>query len=149
MSFTNEELVLFFHDEFDCPINEKDTPKLRMNRAKLVAEEAFELVEALVGTTEADALFSSIGMSKSPMFTSYVTKTPGSLAEVAKESADLKYVTYGTDVTFGVDAAVAFTAVHESNMSKLGPDGKPIYREDGKVLKGPNYQEADVTEALP
>ena len=61
-------------------------------------------------------------------------------AELTKELADLLYVTYGMAVTFGLPIDEVFERVHRSNMSKLGDDGKPIYREDGKVLKGPNYQ---------
>jgi predicted HAD superfamily Cof-like phosphohydrolase len=61
------------------------------------------------------------------------------LPDLAKELADLLYVVYGTAVTFGIDIDKVFAEVHSSNMSKLGVDGKPIYREDGKVLKGPNY----------
>ena len=57
-----------------------------------------------------------------------------------KELVDLLYVTYGYAATFGLDVDEAFWRVHKSNMSKLGDDGKPIYRDDGKVLKGPNYE---------
>lgn len=59
--------------------------------------------------------------------------------KLAKELADLLYVTYGTAVSFGIPIDEVFDAVHRSNMSKL-VDGKPLLREDGKVLKGPNYQ---------
>jgi len=58
-----------------------------------------------------------------------------------KELADLVYVVYGTAVSLGLNLDEALERVHESNMSKLGEDGKPIYREDGKVLKGSNYKE--------
>lgn len=57
-----------------------------------------------------------------------------------KELADLVYVVLGTFIAFGWDFDKAFDRVHESNMSKLGPDGKPVYREDGKILKGPAYK---------
>ena len=57
-----------------------------------------------------------------------------------KELADLVYVTYGYAATFGWDLDEALRRVHASNMSKLGEDGQPIYRDDGKVLKGPNYE---------
>ena len=60
--------------------------------------------------------------------------------KLAKELADLLYVVYGTAATFGIDIDRVFDEVHKSNMSKLGEDGKPVYRQDGKVLKGPNYQ---------
>ena len=56
-----------------------------------------------------------------------------------KELADLVYVCYQYAVNMGWDLDEALNRVHESNMSKLDEDGKPIYREDGKVLKGPNY----------
>ena len=61
-------------------------------------------------------------------------------AALTKELADLLYVTYGFAVTFGLPIDEVFERVHRSNMSKLGDDGKPVYREDGKVLKGPNYE---------
>ena len=61
-------------------------------------------------------------------------------AELTKELADLLYVTYGMAVTIGLPIDEVFERVHRSNMSKLGDDGKPLYRDDGKVLKGPNYQ---------
>ena len=60
-------------------------------------------------------------------------------AALTKELSDLLYVVYGTALAFGLPLDPAFNRVHESNMSKL-VDGKPLYREDGKVLKGPNYQ---------
>ncbi len=62
------------------------------------------------------------------------------LPDLAKELADLLYVVYDTSAAFGLDIDRVFAEVHSSNMSKLDADGKPIYREDGKVLKGPNYQ---------
>lgn len=67
-------------------------------------------------------------------------RTAESPEELTKELADLLYVVYGMAVTFGLPIDEVFERVHRSNMSKLGDDGKPIYRDDGKVLKGPNYQ---------
>jgi len=69
-------------------------------------------------------------------------------ADVLKELADLAYVTYGFAATFGWDLDEAVRRVHASNMSKLGTDGKPIYREDGKVLKGPNYKAPDLNDLV-
>ena len=60
--------------------------------------------------------------------------------ECLKELADLVYVCYQFAENMGWFLDEALNRVHESNMSKLGEDGKPIYREDGKVLKGPNYE---------
>ena len=65
-----------------------------------------------------------------------------------KELADLVYVCYGYAATFGWDLDEAVKRVHESNMSKLGDDGKPIYREDGKVQKGPNYKKPNLEDLV-
>lgn len=69
-------------------------------------------------------------------------------AELLKELADLVYVTYGFAATFGWDLDEAVRRVHASNMSKLGEDGQPIYREDGKVLKGPHYEKPELSDLV-
>ena len=61
------------------------------------------------------------------------------LKEVADALTDILYVTYGAGHAFGIDLDKCFNEVQESNMSKLGEDGKPIYNEMGKVMKGPKY----------
>ena len=61
------------------------------------------------------------------------------LKEVADALTDILYVTYGAGHAFGIDLDKCFEEVQNSNMSKLGEDGKPIYNEKGKVLKGPKY----------
>ena len=61
------------------------------------------------------------------------------LLEVADALTDILYVTYGAGHAFGIDLDKCFEEVQNSNMSKLGKDGKPIYNEKGKVMKGPNY----------
>jgi predicted HAD superfamily Cof-like phosphohydrolase len=68
--------------------------------------------------------------------------------DLLKELADLVYVTYGYAATFNWNLDEAVRRVHASNMSKLDDEGDPIYREDGKVLKGPNYQEPDLTDLI-
>ena len=65
--------------------------------------------------------------------------TAQDLVEIADALTDILYVVYGAGHSFGIDLNDCYREVHESNMSKLGADGQPIYREDGKVLKGPNY----------
>lgn len=70
------------------------------------------------------------------------------LVEVADALTDLLYVVYGAGHAFGIDLDECFLEVHSSNMSKLGEDGRPIYREDGKVLKGPNYFQPDLEGIL-
>jgi|TARA_R110000751_G_scaffold147907_1_gene252595 predicted HAD superfamily Cof-like phosphohydrolase len=69
-------------------------------------------------------------------------------SEILKELADLVYVTYGYAATYGWDLDEAVRRVHKSNMSKLGVDGKPLKRPDGKVLKGPNYKKPDLTDLV-
>ncbi len=69
-------------------------------------------------------------------------------AEALKELADLVYVAYQYATNMGWDLDEALNRVHQSNMSKLGEDGRPIYRDDGKVLKGPNYQPPDLTDLI-
>ena len=65
-----------------------------------------------------------------------------------KELADLVYVCYQYAANMNWDLDEAMHRVHESNMSKLDQDGKPIYRDDGKVLKGPNYQPPDLSDLI-
>ena len=116
-----EEQVREFHEKFGHPCPNKPTmctPGLTKLRVKLIDEELTEVTEAL---------------------------TRNNMADVLKELCDLQYVVDGFFVSLGLDAVKeeAFMLVHQSNMSKLGPDGKPTYREDGKVLKGPNYKPVD------
>ena len=67
---------------------------------------------------------------------------------VADALTDLLYVVYGAGHAFGIPLDRCFTEVHESNMSKLDENGKPIYREDGKVLKGKNFREPNLKKIL-
>ena len=68
------------------------------------------------------------------------------LLEVADALTDILYVTYGAGHAFGIDLDKCFEEVQSSNMSKLGEDGKPIYNESGKVMKGPKYFKPDLTK---
>ena len=66
------------------------------------------------------------------------------IKEVADALTDILYVTYGAGHAFGIDLDKCFEEVQKSNMSKLGSDGKPIYNNKGKVMKGPNYFKPDL-----
>jgi predicted HAD superfamily Cof-like phosphohydrolase len=68
------------------------------------------------------------------------------LLEVADALTDILYVTYGAGHAFGIDLDKCFEEVQNSNMSKLGEDGKPIYNESGKVMKGPKYFKPNLTK---
>ena len=70
------------------------------------------------------------------------------LIEVADALTDLLYVTYGAGHAFGINLDDCFNEVQNSNMSKLGTDGKPIYNEAGKVMKGPNYFKPDLSKFI-
>ena len=70
------------------------------------------------------------------------------LLEVADALTDILYVTYGAGHSFGIDLDQCFDEVQNSNMSKLGKDGKPIYNESGKVMKGPNYFKPDLKKFI-
>ena len=70
------------------------------------------------------------------------------LLEVADALTDILYVTYGAGHAFGIDLDKCFEEVQNSNMSKLGEDGKPIYNDSGKVMKGPKYFKPDLTKIV-
>jgi len=70
------------------------------------------------------------------------------LLEVADALTDILYVTYGAGHAFGIDLDKCFDEVQNSNMSKLGKNGEPIYNESGKVMKGPNYFKPDLSKFI-
>ena len=113
-----------------APMDKKadDGGSLLMFRYNLLDEEAYEVARELLDFEDTGALIA-------PKYPEDINK-----AALTKELVDLLYVTIGMAVTFGLPLCEVFERVHQSNMSKLGEDGKPIYREDGKVMKGPNYQ---------
>ena len=70
------------------------------------------------------------------------------LLEVADALTDILYVTYGAGHAFGIDLDACFQEVQNSNMSKLGEDGKPIFNDQGKVMKGPNYFKPNLSKFI-
>ena len=68
------------------------------------------------------------------------------LKEVADALTDILYVTYGAGYAYGIDLDQCFKEVQRANMSKLGQDGKPIYNDQGKAMKGPNYTKPDLSK---
>ncbi len=120
-----EELVKDTHKSMECAINEPLSVDVLQLRINLLEEEMKEL------KTEADTLREELQQNHS-------TK-PETRARFLKELADLQYVLSGMAVSFNLPLDEAFERVHTSNLSKL-VNGKPLKREDGKFLKGPNYQ---------
>ena len=121
---TNFEKVKLFMKTYGQEVKDKagfsdaKTNKLRID---LIKEELEELTEAMQNDN---------------------------LVEVADALTDILYVTYGAGHAFGIDLDKCFEEVQNSNMSKLGEDGKPIYNEAGKVMKGPNYFKPDLSKYL-
>jgi predicted HAD superfamily Cof-like phosphohydrolase len=129
-----------FHQAFDQPApSHPSVPDLELAqfRKRLITEEIKEV--------EAD--FAQL-MATLRQGRPYAETTP-IMQNLVKELCDLRYVVEGALVAFGVDPDAAYDEVHRSNMSKLGADGKPIRREDGKALKGPNYTPADPDKMFP
>lgn len=128
-----------FHDTFGGPGAKTDDLWLR---GTLHREEADELVEAL------QEWVGALGVKRISRGDTFPPTQDGIRKAVARELADVVYVAYGTALIAGIELDVALAEIHRSNMSKLGEDGKPVLREDGKVLKGPHFREPDLTEAI-
>ena len=119
---TNFEKVKTFMQTFGQEVKTKpsfSTDKINDLRYNLIKEELSELKEAIDNKD---------------------------LLEVADALTDILYVTYGAGIAFGIDLDKCFDEVQNSNMSKLGQDGNPIYNEAGKVMKGPNYFKPDLSK---
>jgi predicted HAD superfamily Cof-like phosphohydrolase len=119
--------VTKFHEVYRIPYAVQPTtdvdPQLIALRHRLMAEENEEYLEAAIA---------------------------GNLVEVADALGDMLYILCGTMITHGMQDKIedVFREIQRSNLSKLGADGQPIYREDGKVMKGPNYFKPDIAAIL-
>lgn len=122
---SNYQKVREFHEAFGAAVDQPFDEDLAVLRQNLIDEEVAEVHDELI--------------------TPFTRDKPIDKQKLAKELADLLYVTYGTAAAFGIPIDAVFSEVHRSNMSKLGADGKPIYRDDGKVLKGENYTPPDLS----
>tara|TARA_Y100001970_G_scaffold273884_1_gene372747 strand:+ start:392 stop:763 length:372 start_codon:yes stop_codon:yes gene_type:complete len=121
---TNFEKVGLFMTTFGQEVKKKpslSTDKINNLRINLIKEELNEFMEAI---------------------------SSKDLREAADALTDILYVTYGAGHAFGINLDNCFDEVQRSNMSKLGNDGKPIYNEYGKVMKGPNYFKPDLNKFL-
>lgn len=106
-------------------------------RLRLIAEEFFELL---------DACGVDHGMTYDSSRMSPINDVD--IVEAADALADLDYVIEGTRLAFGINGKPIAEEVHRSNMTKLDDDGKPVYRDDGKVTKGPNFTPPDIAKEL-
>lgn len=140
-----EALVRRFHHVYGLPVQTDGASLERESldmRVSLIAEEFSELVGAVYGQAARAEIESSYRRA--------VAADDGArdTVETADALADLIYVIYGMALETGIDLASVLAEVQRSNMSKLGADGKPVYREDGKVLKGPDYFPPNVEAVL-
>lgn len=129
---TCEAMVASFNQAMDAPVDVKMTVDELMLRLDLIREEFGEF------ETE---------VNNAGWFLSH-GKQPDNMENLLKELADLQYVLSGFAVVFGLPLRPAFNRVHNSNMSKLGDDGKPVKRSDGKVMKGPNYKKPNLKDLV-
>ena len=121
---TNFEKVGLFMKTFGQEVKTNDSfssEKINLLRVNLIEEELNELKEAIKNKD---------------------------LKETIDALTDILYVTYGAGHAFGVNLDKCFSEVQKSNMSKLGEDGKPIFNENGKVMKGPNYFKPNLEQFL-
>lgn len=117
--------VAEFHMSFHLPLETRPQsnvePELRELRIELLREEFEEFKDAVA---------------------------KNDVVSVADALGDIVYVAYGAALTYGIDLDAVLAEVHRANMSKLGPDGEPLLRDDGKVLKPPTYMAPDVRRVL-
>ena len=121
---SNFSKVGIFMKTFGQEVKDKpsfSTDKINKLRIDLIKEELDELTEAMKNKD---------------------------LLEVADALTDILYVAYGAGHAFGIDLDKCFEEVQNSNMSKLGDDGKPIYNDNGKVMKGPKYFKPDLSKFI-
>ena len=121
---TNFEKVGLFMKTFNQEVKTSSglsSEKINTLRISLISEELEELKKAILDNN---------------------------IVEIADALTDILYVTYGAGHAFGINLDKCFNEVQESNMSKLDQDGKPIFNEHGKVMKGPNYFKPDLSKFL-
>jgi predicted HAD superfamily Cof-like phosphohydrolase len=132
-----QDLVFDFHEKFGCLIDARTREAIHF-RLSLVDEETGELFDEMYdGTAEGILDLDCVRDVDEIDFQA-----------VAKEMADTVYVLFGTAITLGIDLDKAVRLIHKSNMSKLGVDGNPKYGPNGKVLKGDNYVEPDMSSCV-
>lgn len=149
------ELVTEFHETYGMPVNPHPEPTVDYGRIhmryNLIAEEFVELTEALYGSEAANTIKREIEIHVDQAryeASALGRPLPLDTVETADALADLVYVIYGAALESSIPLDPALQEVQRSNMSKLGADGLPIRREDGKILKGPNYTPPNIEGVL-
>jgi len=150
---TGFQHVREFHEKFNHPIHATPTvpdTKIVKLRLALILEEFTELTEACVNEESAESqhLLQTLHHAMSHVKALTEDDLNVSLVDVADALTDINYVVYGAGHCFGLNLDACMEEVQRSNMSKLGADGKPIYNEHGKIMKGPNYVEPDLASVI-
>lgn len=148
------EMVREFHEKFGHPVKqgaslEDVSPEILKLRMDLIAEEFFELVGAVYSEqarnfmeTQWETMYSdSLDKNENGQYNADVV-------EAADALGDMEYVINGFAHVAGIPLPDVMGEIHGSNMSKLGEDGNPIYREDGKILKGPGYFKPNIARSM-
>lgn len=146
MTSSINEQVREFHRVYEHPIADKPQipaeDRLRL-RLKLIKEEFIELMRSCLAENS-NVNFADM-MLESAINAAYIAPD---MVEIADALGDLDYVIEGMRLELGIDGEPVADEIHRSNLSKLGEDGKPLKREDGKVAKGPNYTPPDIARVL-
>lgn len=129
-----ERKVREFHLAFDIEVDKPMTAERLDFRKRLIAEEVEEL-------------YAEIDKAKAEIAADGAV-TRETMAAMMKEMADVQYILSGMAVTFGLPSDRVLERVHQSNMSKLGADGKPVRRADSKVMKGPHYRPPQLDDLI-
>ena len=146
---SDQDLVKEFHEAFGLPVRSSPDvgiPSERVLRVRLILEEALEFAKAsgVKIIVKTDDYLDTVDELEI-----FVPKTDhGDVVLMAHELADLSYVVNGSAVQLGIPLRACMNEIHSANMNKLGPDGKPIIDERGKVQKPPGWKPADVRSVL-
>lgn len=143
----HDTCVVEFHEAFGAPV--AWTPGVppadrRELRCSLLLEETLEFIEA----SGFRVTLSGNPIANSALLLQQDSVHEPNIAETADALADIRYVTDGAALEWGIPLEKCLREVHRSNMSKLGEDGKPILRADGKILKGPHFTLPDLASIL-
>ncbi|MDI6024051.1 hypothetical protein QBL02_10890 [Leucobacter sp. UT-8R-CII-1-4] len=122
---SNTQIVSEFHVAFDLPIASRPRGRVSNELSKLRVELLREEFEEFKNAVECE-----------------------DVVAIADALGDIVYVTYGAAITYGIDLDAVLREIHRANMSKLGQDGRPVIREDGKVLKGSDYRPPRIVDVL-
>lgn len=144
-------MVKMFHEMYEMPRPSRFTqlpPSRHSLRLDLIVEEVNELIKAAAHEV-IEVQAGDIREYNSIEFgVEHIEGQKVDYVEVADGLADIVYVCFGYAIEMGIDLMTVLREVHASNMTKLDESGRPIFREDGKVLKGPNYQKPNISVVI-